>query len=75
MSIKIVLAVIVTIFWIWMIVDCIKRNFKNQAEKIIWGIIIILLTWIGALVYYFVIRISNPQGISRNPSKGKKRNK
>ena len=64
-SIKIVLAVLITIFWVWIIVDCIKRKFKNNTEKVIWIIVIILLSWVGALIYYFSIKISNPKGISK----------
>ena len=52
-------------FIIWMIIDCIQRKFKNDAEKIIWIVLIVLTTWIGSLVYYFVIKISNPKGISK----------
>ena len=42
-------------FWIWMIIDCAKRNFRNDAEKIVWIIVIALATWVGALVYFFVV--------------------
>ena len=51
-SIKIVIAVLITIFWIWMIIDCIKRKFKSDTEKIIWIFVIVLLSWVGALIYY-----------------------
>jgi len=67
--IGIAIMLLITAFWIWMIVDCIQRKFKNETEKIIWILAVILLTWIGALVYYFVIRISNPQGVSKHSDK------
>jgi len=44
------------IFWIVMIVDCAKRNFKNKNEKLVWIIILALLNIIGALIYYFIVR-------------------
>ena len=61
----IVVGVLIFIFWILMIVDCAKRSFKNDAEKIVWIIVLVLLGWIGALVYYLVIKMSNPQGLSK----------
>ncbi|MBI2632565.1 PLDc N-terminal domain-containing protein [Candidatus Pacearchaeota archaeon] len=63
--IAIIIGVLLLAFWIWMIIDCAKRNFKNDMEKIIWILVIVLLGWIGALIYYIVIRAINPKGISK----------
>ena len=52
LSIFIALAII---FWIYMLVDCIKRDFIKHDEKIIWLIMIISLPVLGALVYYLAI--------------------
>lgn len=41
------------IFWIWMLIDCLKRNFE---DKIIWVIVIILLNIVGAILYYFMVK-------------------
>ena len=46
-------------FWIWMIVDCVERKFKNKDDKVLWLIIILLVHVIGAIVYYFVIKIKD----------------
>lgn len=56
-------------FWIWMIVDCVKRHFKNESEKIIWILVVVLLQLLGALIYFFVVRIFNPKGISSKTRK------
>ena len=53
------------IFWIWMIVDCAKRKFKNDAEKIIWIVVVAVCGWVGALVYFIVIKSINPHGLAR----------
>ncbi len=45
-----------TIFWIWMIVDCLQKKFKKSDDKLMWLIIIILLHFIGAGLYYFVAK-------------------
>jgi len=44
------------IFWIFMIVDCAKRKFKNDSDKIVWILILVFLGIIGAIVYYFVVK-------------------
>ena len=57
------IALLVLVFWIWMIIDCAKRNFFNSTEKIIWIIGIVIFGWVGALVYLLVIRMNNPKGV------------
>jgi hypothetical protein len=59
----ILLGIIFIIFWIWMIVDCAKRKFKNDLEKIIWILVLIFTHWIGMIVYYIVIKMYNPKGL------------
>lgn len=58
-----VLGLLFFAFWIWMIVDCAKRKFKNDAEKIIWFIAIIFFSWIGTIAYFLAIRVYNPKGL------------
>jgi hypothetical protein len=40
-------------FWLWMLMDCAQRDFRDKA---VWILIILLAGILGALVYYFVIR-------------------
>ena len=47
------------VFWILMIIDCAKRKFKEDAEKIVWILVIIFAGIIGALIYYFVVKSKN----------------
>jgi prolipoprotein diacylglyceryltransferase len=44
------------VFWIWMLVDCVRRNYKKNDEKLIWVLIIVFAQIIGAIIYYFVIK-------------------
>ncbi|QDU06868.1 PLDc N-terminal domain-containing protein [Gimesia aquarii] len=44
------------VFWIWMLIDCLKYESSTGNDKIIWALVIVLLNGIGALVYYFVRR-------------------
>lgn len=47
------LAVLLLIFWIWMLVDCVQNPRLNSTQKIVWTLIIVFTHWVGALVYYF----------------------
>jgi hypothetical protein len=55
----VILAILALIFWIFMIVDCAKRKFKDENEKVVWIIVIVFANWIGALIYYFVVKRPN----------------
>ena len=55
----IALGIFLFVFWILMIVDVAQRKFKNENDKIVWILIVALLSWIGALVYYFAIKKSD----------------
>lgn len=57
--------ILLLIFWVWMLVDCIRRRpedfrllftAKHEHEKWIWCAIVLLAGWVGSLVYFIVIR-------------------
>lgn len=44
------------VFWVFMLIDVFQRkNWLDENQKILWIVLIILLGWLGALVYYFEI--------------------
>ena len=43
-----------TIFWIAEIVDVLKRDFYEPNNKIVWVLVVILLHFLGSVIYYFV---------------------
>lgn len=49
-------AILATIFWIFMLVDCAKRNFKKDNDKVVWILILVFTGIIGAIIYYFVVK-------------------
>jgi len=51
-------------FWVWMLVDCVQRDFPPQEQnaKIVWILVIVLAGWIGALIYFFVVKKARPKG-------------
>lgn len=63
MLILIAIPVLLAAFWIWMLIDCITRNFSKSEDKIIWVIVIVFTTIIGALIYYFLVK--NKKGRKR----------
>ena len=55
-SLFLVIGLLGTIFWIWMLVDCATKERNQDTEKIVWILIILFTHFIGALLYLFVGR-------------------
>ena len=49
------LGVLAFIFWLWMIVDCIKRQVSHKP---VWILVLLLTGIIGAIIYYFAVKRS-----------------
>lgn len=49
------LSLIVWVFWLWMLIDCILRE-AGEETKIVWALLIAFTHVIGALLYYFIRR-------------------
>ncbi len=46
----------IMVYWILMLIDCIKRdNWGSENDKTLWILIILLAGIIGALIYRFVV--------------------
>jgi hypothetical protein len=54
------LSLIGTAFWIWMIVDCATNEPSQGNDKIVWLLLILLLPFLGSLLYFFVRRPQRP---------------
>jgi len=50
------IAVMVTIFWIWVLVDCLTKETSEGNDKVAWLLFILMVPLVGALIYYFVRR-------------------
>jgi hypothetical protein len=48
-------SIISFLFWIWMLIDCLKRDFKKENDRIIWLLVIILAHLVGSIIYYFIV--------------------
>ena len=45
-----------TVFWIWMLVECLTKERSDGNDKIVWIIVIVFAPAIGALIYFFLRR-------------------
>ncbi len=57
----VILGVLGFVFWLWMLVDCLKRPDDEFAmggnyAKLIWILVIVFVGFIGALIYFFLIK-------------------
>ncbi len=57
--------VLPTLFWLWMLVDCALHEPSKGNDKIVWILVIILVQFIGALLY-FVFRRPKRKKVTGN---------
>ena len=50
-----IIAIAASIFWIWMLIDCLVSSLPTN-EKILWALVIVFTHLLGALIYFFVKR-------------------
>ena len=43
-------------FWIWMLIHAAQNKGLSEGEKVAWVLIIVLVHFLGALIYFFVGR-------------------
>ena len=65
----------VFIFWIWTMIDVIKREFDNSNERIIWLLLIIFIGLIPSILYYFMVMKDNNRGLMKMQKKIKRQKK
>jgi len=44
------------LFWLWMLVDCLKRNFKKDVDKLVWIGLLVFIPVVGVFLYYFMVK-------------------
>jgi hypothetical protein len=50
------IGLLIFIFWLWMLIECIMNKGLTSTEKLIWVLVIIFLNGLGALLYFFIGR-------------------
>ena len=60
-----VLLIAATLFWLWMLIDCLARDYREfgtlvtsdkSADKLVWVLLILFLPVIGAIAYHISVR-------------------
>ena len=55
-------------FWLWMLIDVITKCPSEENKKLIWILVVIFASTLGAIIYYFVQRPKNlPAGAPPGP--------
>lgn len=52
----VIFCIAVFLFWLWMLIDCAKRDFPKPNDKVVWILVIIFIQIVGASIYYFMIK-------------------
>jgi len=56
-GIFIIIGMVLFVFWIFMLVDVFKRtNWKQENDKTLWILLVILLYPIGSILYFFLVK-------------------
>lgn len=51
-----ILAIVGFVFWIWALIDVIRRQFTNPSDKTLWIILVVILGYLGAILYLIIGR-------------------
>lgn len=46
-----IIGIALFVFWIWSIIDCVKREFPGDNDKVLWLVVIIVLGVLGSFIY------------------------
>jgi hypothetical protein len=55
-AIGLIVALILGLFWLWMLIDSLTNTALDSTMKIVWALVIFFLPFVGALAYFFVGR-------------------
>ena len=50
------LLIAASVFWVWMLIDCLMNEPSEGNDKLIWVLVIMFLHLLGAAIYYFARR-------------------
>ena len=58
-----IFALAATIFWVVMLVDAVRREFRDSTMKLVWVLVLLFTNLLGTIIYYFAGR---PMGYLRS---------
>lgn len=44
------------LYWLFSLIDCVKRDFANSSEKVVWVLVLIFVGILGAFIYNIVVK-------------------
>ena len=53
---------LLSVFWLWMLIDCLSSSLP-PTEKLIWFLVIFFLHFVGAVLYYAMVRSTHRPGM------------
>ncbi len=51
-----IVAVLTSLFWIWMLIDCTTNARLDGTQKFVWLLVVLFLHVLGAVIYFAVGR-------------------
>jgi cell division protein FtsX len=55
-AVGLIIALILGLFWLWMLIDALTNARLEPTMKIVWALVIFFLPFLGALAYFFMGR-------------------
>ncbi len=53
---------VATAVWLWMLTDCLTARRVSGREKIVWVVVLLFTHILGAVLYFFLVRITRRRG-------------
>lgn len=53
-----ILGLVLLVLWLWMLIDCVKRDetqFEGGITKVVWIVLMIFLGGLASIAYYFMV--------------------
>lgn len=50
------LGLLTFVFWLWMLIDAIRKPSLSGTERLVWVLVIFFLPCVGSLIYFFVAK-------------------
>lgn len=51
-----IIGILASIFWLWMLIDAVINPALNGTEKIVWVLVVLFLHVLGAILYFLLAR-------------------
>lgn len=55
-TVCLVIGVALSIFWIFELIDIVRRRFENDLIKVVWLVVVCCSHFVGAILYHFAGR-------------------